>query len=248
MADEQVTGTFDPLLIEEARHYVDLAIKAFEERDLSEARHCVGHVWSALNRLLVTAPKDDIGAQLLLLREAAHYAVTAYEVSNTHGPINGAMETLRSFFYGIEEVSQPSRETALGIGALLHLTEKDWNNIGYHVAKQCGAGVWPGGNSHYWGVRNWLKEQHGIDDTWDRRQALKKEGHAGGEDYRFVDTALSQQAASLEERYEGALATIREAGEAQNQLRVQLAEANAEIARLKGLLEHVRRVADPDRK
>lgn len=245
---EDAISTRNPLLIEEAITYVNQAIKAFEERDLSEARHCVGHVWSALNRFIVTAPSEDIGAQLLLLREAAHHAVTAYEVSNTHGPINGAMETLRSFFYGIEEGTQPSRENAMGIGALLHLSEKDWNNIGYHVAKQCGAGVWPGGNSHYWGVRNWLKEHHGIDDTWDRRRALKAEGHASGEDYRFVDTALNQPPVSLEERYEGALTTIREAGETQNQLRAQLAEANSEIARLRGLLEHVRRVADPDRK
>lgn len=75
-------------------------------------------------------------------------------------------------------------------GALLSLTEHDWNGIAEAAARHSSAGSWTGGNSHYWGVRQWLKTERGIDDTWDTRQKLRAGGHER-EDYAYVRTALN---------------------------------------------------------
>lgn len=73
---------------------------------------------------------------------------------------------------------------------LLSLTSHDWDGIAEATARHSGARSWTGGNSHYWGVRQWMLAERGIDDTWETRQKLRAAGHER-EDAAYVRTALA---------------------------------------------------------
>lgn len=77
------------------------------------------------------------------------------------------------------------------IEVLLSLTEKEWGEIAAEAARHSNAGTWTGGNSYYWAIREWLKNQIGIDDTWDKRQERKRLGHLP-DDEAYVKSALRE--------------------------------------------------------